>query len=162
MKELATCHLQAPAACPDGRFVEMMVVLQSTLPSRNQNDVAQAVLLATYRKVLGHFPERVIRYLEKAAVVRFEWFPTVKQLLDLIAEVDTTDPLVRKRDAIGRLVRNELQARLDDALARLEKGEGEQDWIDALPEQWKDIAETRSLLWRHEDGSFTRRREPGE
>lgn len=162
MRALASCPLPAPETCPDGRFLEMIVTLQSTLPSRNQNDVAQAVLVATYRKLLGHFPERVIRYLEKAAVMRCKWFPTVKECLDMIAEVDTTDPLARKRSAIGRLVQSEMQARMDEAMARLASGEADQHWIDGLPENWKSIAETRSLLWRHADGSFTLRRDSSQ
>jgi len=138
--------------------MEMIVTLQAVLPSRNQNEVAQAVLVATYRKLLGHFPERVIRYLEKAAVVRCKWFPTVKECLDLIAEVDTTDPLLRKQSAVRSLVDRENAARFDDAMAALASGEVDQAWIDGLPDQWKQIAEVRMLLWVHPDGSYTLRR----
>ena len=54
----------------------------------------------------------------------------------------------------GRALRHEPQAWLDETLKRIDAGEVSQDEVDAIPEQWRRVAEARGLLKLNEDKSY--------
>lgn len=138
-----------------------MATLQSCLPSQHRSDISLEVQAEAYWRVLGEFPLAAIKHLEVQALKRCQWFPTIAECLAILREFPTRNPLAVKRDAVLRRISQEHTTRFDDAMSCLAGEDAPQEWIDALPETWKRIAETRMLLWLHPDGRYTlRRRRP--
>ncbi|WP_156367174.1 hypothetical protein [Novosphingobium sp. KN65.2] len=138
-----------------------MTALQASLPSQHRGDISLEVQAETYQQMLGKYPFEAIKYLEVKALERCQWFPTIAECLAILREFPTRNPLAAKRDTVLRRISQEHTTRFDDAMARLAAEDAPQEWIDALPDTWKQIAETRMLLWLHPDGAYTlRRRKP--
>lgn len=138
--------------------MQAMGMLQTCLPSQHRSDISLEVQAEAYWRMLGTYPAEAVQFLEREALKRCKFFPTIAECLAILREFPTRNPLAAKRDFVLRRISAEHASRFDDAMARLAGGEAPQEWIDALPETWKRIAETRMLLWEHPDGSFTIRR----
>ena len=110
-----------------------------------------------YEQALSGYSRAAIKHLEAHALNRCEWFPTIKECKAILAEFTGDNLLPNKRASVQRRIMDERQARFDDAMTRLAAGEASQAEIDAMPEQWKSVGETRSYLWRHEDGWYSAR-----
>ncbi|WP_165912251.1 hypothetical protein [Novosphingobium sp. PhB165] len=137
--------------------MDVMTTLQSCLPSQQRNAISIEVQAEAYWQTLRRNSLAAIKHLEVQALNRCEWFPTIAECQCILSEFTGDSHLPNKRASVRRRVQDERQARLDEAMGRLSTGEASQAEIDALPEKWKSIAETRSLLWRGDDGSYTLR-----
>lgn len=115
--------------------------------------------MAAYRRKLGHLPKDAVSFIVDRALDRCRWFPTIAECLEIASEWERNDSDFRDRENARADLRRENQARMEDAMTMLAGGQASQDQIDALPSQWKSIAETRGLL-RYNDGEYTIRLSP--
>lgn len=158
LEAIANCHLPPLAPCPVGSFNATMAGLQACLPSQNRSDVSLEAQAEAYGRMLGGYPAEAIRYLETQVLARCKWFPTIAECLEILRSFPVRHPLAEKRSAILRHISAEHTTRFDEAmLCLIADDEVSQDWIDALPETWKQMAETRSLLRLEDDGRYTLR-----
>ncbi|MBB4859648.1 hypothetical protein HNO88_002977 [Novosphingobium chloroacetimidivorans] len=139
--------------------MEAMSAISACLPSQHRGEFSQKLRSESYWRMLGGYPLAAIEHLQRVALERFRWFPTIAECIPVLDEIGRKPPLTGKQQRVRAAINRERQARFDDAMAALAVGDVEQAWINALPERWKLIAEARMLLWLHDDGSFTLRRE---
>lgn len=161
LARLANSPLPQPAPCPEHTLMEVMTTLQSCLPSQQRNEISAEVQAEAYSQALSGHSLAAIKHLEGQALRCCDWFPTIAECKRILASFAGDNYLFNKRASVQRRVMDERQARFDEAMDRLSRGLSSQAEIDALPDQWKSIGETRSYLWRHEDGSYTARIRPG-
>lgn len=157
LARLANCPLPLPARCPEHVLMEVMTTLQACLPSQQRNAISAEVQAEAYNQALGRYSLAAIKHLQAQALSTCEWFPTIAECLRILDTFSGDGHLPSKQACVRRRVLDERQARMDAALARLAAGDVTQADIDAMPEQWRSIAETRSLLWRGENGTYTLR-----
>lgn len=128
----------------------------SLLKRRGDDELTGDLRFKLYWAKLCHLPRPAIEFLCSKGLERWEWFPTIKECLDLAAEwvapIDTVGPL--KAIASARINR-EMNLRFADVLEALAARSLDQTAIDALPSQWKAIAAERCFLWRWPDGRYT-------
>lgn len=158
LEAMVNCHLPPPQPCPEARFIEVMIALDACLARQTDDGISGEIRTRVYRQMLGEYTFEAMKYLEREALKRCKFFPTIAECLAILREYPTRNPLAAKRDDVLRRISQEHTTRFDEAMARLAREDAPQEWIDALPETWKRIAETRSLLWEHPDGSYTIRR----
>jgi hypothetical protein len=159
VETLANAPLPALPSCGPDHFTKCMRAL-ATLPRQHSDEIKGEMQFTLYRKMLGSFPEQALSFLCETALLECDWFPTIKQCRDIIGRWNRSDQPVLDQARAEYLARAERQTRFDEAMARLVGGDADQAEIDAMPDRWKQIAETRSLLWRHEDGSYSLRLAP--
>lgn len=138
-------------------FLQVMRSL-SLLKRRSDDELTSEVRGKLYWAKAKHLPHAAIAYACDKGLERWEWFPTIKEFLDLAAEWSPPVPSdaglrITARARIGR----EERLRFTDAMAYLERRALDQTAIDALPEKWKAIAAEKCFLWRWPDGRYTRR-----
>ena len=160
LEAMANCPLPAPEPCPEDKLLELVILLQATLPSRNRSEIDQAVLTEAYLQALRRFPQSAIAHLQTAALERCRWFPTIAECMDILGEADTRHHLVGKREWVRSRVSREKQIRFDGMMFALQAREMEQADINALPLAVKRIAVERGYL-RVVDGEFVVRHESG-
>ena len=161
LEEMTSSPLPPPAPCPEPEFFAIMAGLQACLPSQNRSDISLEAQAEGYRRMLGEYPLSAMKFLETEVLKRCRWFPTIAECIAILRELPIRHPLAGKRQDVLRRISAEHTSRFDDAMARLATGNVAQEWIDALPETWKAIAETKMLLWLHPDSGYTIRRRPG-
>jgi hypothetical protein len=154
---LAVAPLPTLEPCDRDHFNQCLRVMLAVLPKRNSDDVSGKLLISAYQKKLGGYPTDQISYLADQATAKCEWFPSIAECISLMQGWKRNDDPVHVRRRAETAVRRELEARMDETMARLAAGQCDQAEIDALPIRWKEIAETRSYLWRHQDGTYTAR-----
>lgn len=126
---------------------QSFAVLDAALPRRSSDEASGKLMLAAYRRKLGHMPKEQIDYLCNAILERCRWFPTIAECLEIAGEWQRRDALERAK--ARNLVQRERQARMDDALRRLKWDDDiTQAEVDDWPEGWKRIAATQGLLFR--------------
>lgn len=155
MRELAVCPLPPMRECDEGSFLEAMATMQASLPRRSSDQITAEIQVATYRKIIGTHPKVAIEFLAATAIREQQWFPTPKECLDILARWERADGWTRKRSAVRQRIGSELEARMAETMAALTGGPLDPAEIDAIPDRWKAIAETRGLLRKWPDGSFT-------
>ncbi len=133
-------------------------ILQSCLPSQNRDMISLEIQTEAYWQMLGGNTVEAIKFLEREALKRCKFFPTIAECLAILREFPTRHPLAAKRDAVLRRISQEHTTRFDEMMARLATRDVDQDEIEAMPETWKRIAETRSLIWMNDDGTCTQRK----
>lgn len=146
------------AACSDNAFDEQFRVVLASLPKRNSDDVSGELMTRAYRGKLGAFSAAQIAFLWDAVLERCQWFPSIAECLTILAEWERDDAAVKLQERAKTMVFWERQSRFDATMAKLAAGECDQADIDALPESWRRVAETRGYLWLNKDGSYTLRR----
>lgn len=158
LEAMTACHLPPPVPCPEAEFYSIMAGLQACLPSQSRSDISLEAQAEGYRRMLGEYPLAAMKYLEAEVLKRCQWFPTIAECLNILKGFTVRHPLAVKRSEVLRRISAEHTTRFDEAMFRLvADDEVPQAWIDALPETWKQMAETRSLLRLEEDGSYTLR-----
>lgn len=137
---------------------QSFAVLDAALPRRSSDEASGKLMLAAYRRKLGHMPKEQIDFLCNAILERCRWFPTIAECLEIAGEWQRRD--ARERARARNLVQREQQARMDDAHRRLRFGQIEQEEVDGWPEGWKRIAATQGMLHREPDKLWQIRRIP--
>lgn len=161
MEEIANLPLAAPVPCDATDFAKLMRSL-SILPSRADDEVTGKLRLGIYHRMMGHYPRAAIAHMVEAAMAKYDWFPTPKQCLDILADWRDHDAIVHKhRSAMAAsAVRQERQARLDEIMGALDRRALGQAAIDALPIQMRVIGAERGFLRLHDDGVYRARPVP--
>lgn len=144
---IAEAPLPALPPVEEKHLNQSVAVLDAALPRRNADDASGKLMLAAYRRKLGHMPKEQIDYLCNAILERCRWFPTIAECLEIAGEWQRRDAIERAR--ARNLVEREQQARMDDAHRRLKWSDDvTQAEVDGWPESWKRIAATQGLLHR--------------
>lgn len=160
-REIASAPLPAPEPCSERHFNQCLRVLLAALPKRNSDDVSGELLISAYQRKLGGFCKDQISYLSDKALERCEWFPTIAECMAIIGEWKRGDELLQLQDRAKSMVLWDRQRRFDDVMCELAGGRYSQAQIDAMPDSWKVVGETRGYLWANADGSYTPRILPG-
>lgn len=138
---------------------QSFAVLDAALPRRSSDEASGKLMLAAYRRKLGHMPKEQIDFLCNAILERCRWFPTIAECLEIAGEWERRD--ARERARARNLVQRERHARMEDALRRLKWGDDvTQAEVDGWPEGWKRIAVTQGMLHHEPDKLWQIRRIP--
>ncbi|WP_260927404.1 hypothetical protein [Novosphingobium sp. 9] len=161
--ELAVAMTVAAAPLPalemaDDVFLAQILRMMDMLPRRADDIVGGKLRHRAYELVIGRYSRQALEFLATEALQSCRFFPSTTECVEILRRWERADSAALAQRAAAAASRAEHQARFDDAMQRLSAGEASQDEIDALPEQWKCIAETRSLLWRCDCGSYALRR----
>ncbi|GEM_PF-1496063 len=156
-RKIADAPLPDLVACSEQRFDECLYLMLANLPKRNSDQVSGELLIRAYSAKLGGFSEGQIAYLTDKALERCEWFPTIAQCLAIIGEWQRDDAPLRLQNHAKSMVLWDRQRRFDEVMAQLSLGAMSQEQIDALPDSWKAVGETRSYLWQEDDGRYVPR-----
>lgn len=160
--ELAAAMVVAAAPLPalemaDNVFLAQILRMMDMLPRRPDDSVGGKLRHRAYELVIGRYPRQALEYLATEALQSCKFYPSTTECVEILTRWRRDDDAVRSKLAAGTAVRRERQARFDDAMKRLSAGKVSQAEIDAMPERWRSVGETRAYLWRHEDGSYTAR-----
>lgn len=150
--------------CGEAYFLKCIRTMQAALPRRQADELSGDLVTSAYQRMLGAEPRAAISFLTERALDECQWFPTIHECKAMLNDWNRDDVHSRIRDlARDRAAKEhssrqwERQAQFDEVMHRLAAGTVPQAEIDALPEQWKAVGETRCYLWRHADGSYTPR-----
>jgi hypothetical protein len=147
-----------PMPLADRECVLQFIRLLSDMPRRGDDGATGEVRKENIIEHLSGKPRAQLTWLAREAHVRWTFYPTVKQLLELAAEWERDDTATRARTLARAKVEQERQARLREARQRLKYEGCEQDWIDAMPEHQRQILAAERLLHRCPDcGTYTQR-----
>jgi len=156
MRALAlTAEAPLPALVPveERHLNQSLAVLDAALPRRGSDDVSGKLMVAAYRRKLGHLPREQIDFVCNAVLERCRWFPTIAECLEIAGEWERAD--AREKARAANLIRHEQHARMDEAHRRLKWAEDiTQAEVDGWPESWKRIAATQGLLYRDPERLF--------
>lgn len=150
VEKLANLPLPALQPCDDRHFAQCIRIMLATLSKRNSDDLSGDLLLAAYRRILGHHPREAIDYLCLEVLARCKWFPSIAECSEILAGWKRKD----NRPIAAARARHERQARLEEAMVALERGELTGEQIGAMPERFLQIALTRGLVWFDPDGTY--------
>ena len=150
VEKMANLPLPALQPCDERHFAQCIRVMLATLSKRNSDDLSGDLLLAAYRRMLGHHPREAIDYLCVEVLARCKWFPTIAECSEIIVGWKRKD----NRPVAAARARHERQARLEGVMAALERGELTGEQIGAMPERFLQIALTRGLVWFDPDGTY--------
>lgn len=151
--KVAEYPLPALPACEESVLEEELRLL-TVLPRRRADEVTGALMVSAYKDVLGEYPVQAIRFLRHHALRHCKFMPSTAECVEILEGWQRRDGQAKAKAEVLR--RNEMQARMEDTMARLQREALDQAAIDALPENWKRIAETRGLLRiteRDDDGN---------
>lgn len=138
------------AAAAPGRIIKRLEYLDAMLPRRNQDEQAGELRTTAYVTMLSGQPDEALAYMVREACRRFNWFPTIKQLLDILAEYRPP----QSEQALALLECDRFaNAAFERWVGNLLAGQPVGD----VPKQWLRIAVERGHMRRLEDGSFVSR-----
>lgn len=148
--EKAPSSSEAPATFDE--IAEALMFLNSVLPSRNFDEEAGEKRTAVFIQILADYSKSQIDYMTSRAARELEWFPVPKQMLDILKEA----PKPYNPKAEARLMVHRYQAqKLEDWISSIPGLSVEE--LNAAPERWKAIAETRMYATRNDDGTYSHR-----
>lgn len=156
-RQIADAPLPQPEPCSDRHFNQCLRILLAALPKRNSDDLSGELLVSAYQRKLGGFCKDQISYLSDKALERCEWFPTIAECMAIIGEWKRNDDLLQLQEHAKGMVFWDRQARFRTVMSELACGAYSQEQIDAMPDSWKVVGETRGYLWSHSDGSYSAR-----
>lgn len=156
-REIAAAPLPQPEPCSEHHFIQCIRLLLASLPKRNSDEVSGKLLIRAYQRKLGSFCKDQISFLSDKALERCEWFPTIAQCLSIISEWKRNDAPLQLQDAAKSMVFWDRQRRFEAVMSELAAGRYSQAQIDALPDGWLAVGETRGYLWAKDDGTYTAR-----
>lgn len=161
MEDLASLPSAAPTPCSDVDFAKLMRSL-SILPSRADDEVTGKLRHGIYQRLMDQYPRAAIAFMVETAMKRFDWFPTPRQCLEILAEWRDRDAVEHKHRTTmaASAVRQEKQARLADIMDALDRRALDQAAIDALPQRVREIGAERGFLRLHDDGVYRARPVP--
>lgn len=134
-----------PPADPE-HLDRCLAALDASLPRQADGEVSGSLRLSVYRKELKHLPKAAVSFLYQEAVRKCRWFPTIAECLAIAGEWRRGDEPVQARAKAEALARRERELRMDEAMGALQRGELDDEAVNAWPEWWKLIAQTRGLI----------------
>jgi hypothetical protein len=154
LREIVNSPLPAPAICDEVHFAKCIRSL-AILPRQAEDEVTGPLKHKLYQAKLGGYSNDALSYLASKALEQCKWFPTIAECLQILAGFPNREIALERKNKAAWLVQRELNARLDEMVARLAKRDLTQDEIDALPEAAKLVAAEKCYLWAWPDGRFT-------
>lgn len=148
--EWASATMPAVAAAAPGRILKRLEYLDAMLPRRNQDEQAGELRTTAYVTMLSGQPDEALAFMVREACRLYNWFPTIKQLLDILA--DYRPPVSEQAQALIECDRFAEQA-FALWMGNLAAGRP----IGEVPEQWMRIAVERGHMRRLDDGTFVSR-----
>lgn len=160
--QLAAAEVVAAAPLPalvqaDGQFFAKCLRMLDALPRQKTDTLGGELRVRAYEIAIGHRPKEAIEFLVTEALRNCKFFPSTSECNEILSRWERNDDALRAKRQAETAVRREKEARFDELMGRLAAGEVDQAEIDAMPVRWREIAETRSLLRREADGSYTLR-----
>lgn len=159
--QLALCDQLAATPAPrfepasGEHFAKCLRALDAALPRRKADGDTGELWIRAYERMLGHLPAAQLNFISAECMRRLDWFPTVKQMLDIGKEWRGAEEAKNLPALAASKSDRERFARLQDARRRLKDEVVEQDWIDALTPGQRKVLETEALLMREgEDGPY--------
>lgn len=145
-----------PAA--DRTYVLQFIRLISDMPRRADDEVTGKIRSEAIVEHLMGLPQAQLDWMRREARVRFSFFPSVKELLELARTWKRNDVDAQARRLAEARVYNEYQARLRSYRDKLKHEHCAPEWIEALTEKAKRILCSERLLHRCPDcGTYTQR-----
>ncbi|MCW1985580.1 UNVERIFIED_ORG: hypothetical protein M2348_001312 [Sphingomonas sp. R1F5B] len=158
MSEVITAPIPEQAPCSTDYLNKALVAMMAVLPRQGKDATTGAILFDQYARKLAKHSKGAIDYLWSTSIDRLKWFPTVAECNEIIAEWTSRAAEQRHaKDIAGSRIKREKQARFDDAMRALQKGQLSQPEIDALPDKWKRHAVTAGYLWLLKNGEHRAR-----
>ena len=132
-------------------FAQCLRILIATLPKKVTDDLGGELLVAAYRRMLGHFSDAAISHMTESAL-KLKWFPTIGECLSILENwqappnVDrqiAQEAVMRERELRHAECKEQDRAAMETALG----GIATLDWlaINSMPINWKHIAYERKL-----------------
>ena len=131
---------------PRGHLEQCLRVLLAALPRRAADDLSGDLLVAAYRRKLGHMPEAQINFIADQALERCRWFPTIAELIEIGGEWQRDDEALRAFRHAETALFWEMQRQYDEAMAALQSQELDSNAIAVLPESWVGRAVRMGVL----------------
>ncbi len=146
VEAVAAAPLPALPPCDDRHMTQCLGILDAALPRQSAGEANGKLRLAAYKRKLAHLPAEAISYLADQALDRCRWFPTIAECVEIVSEWKRSDEPVQAKARAQAIARREREARMDDAMKALQRGDLDDDAVNAWPEAWQRIAETRALI----------------
>lgn len=86
----------------------------AVLPKRNQDEISGELFVAAYVKKLGSYSDSQISFLADKALERCQWFPTIAECMEIMADWRRDDESVHRKWQARALVNKEKHARDDE------------------------------------------------
>lgn len=150
--QLALCDRIAGAPAPrfepaSGKhFAQCLKVLSRALPRRKADEEDGELWIRAYERMLGHMPAEQLSFISAKCLERFDWFPTVKQMLDIGKDWRGGEQAENLPALAAAKSDRERFNRLQEIRHRLKNEVVEQDWIERLSPGQRRVLETESLL----------------
>lgn len=143
----------AVAATPD-ELANHLRFIDATLPRRNADEETGRQRFAVYARMLSGYSNDALAFMSLEILRNYDWFPSPRQCIEA---VERYSPPSTVSDQALMIAGNRVQVLFDEWFERLRTETVEQAEIDAVPDRWLRIAETRSALrWTTERGYFQR------
>jgi hypothetical protein len=160
--QLAAAEAIAAAPLPalvaaDTQFFAQCLRLLDTLPRRKDDDVGGQLRVRAYELAIGTRSRAELEFMVTHALRNCKFFPSTSECVEILSRWFRDDEAVKERNRAETAARHERQARFDEAMRWLCRGECDQVEIDALPQRWKEMAVTYGHLQRDDDGRFVLR-----
>lgn len=144
----ATMPHHAPASA--SRVSKCLEELDAMFPRQAQSEASGELRTAGYLALLMGHSNAALSYMVREACRQFNWFPTAKQLLDILAEYRAP----QSEQAVALL---ECERFAHAAFGTWFENVSAGQPIGDVPEQWCRIAVERGVVRRLSDGSYVSR-----
>jgi hypothetical protein len=146
----AEATMQAVEPAKPARILKRLEYLDAMLPRRGQDEQGGELRTSALVTMLMGYTDDALAFMVSEACRQFNWFPTAKQLLDILAEYRA--PVSEQETALIGCQRF-ADAAFATWLANIAEGQP----IGDVPEQWCRIAVERGTMRRLSDGSYVTR-----
>ena len=106
LKEVARLPLPREEPCDARHFGQCLRIMLAVLPKRSQDDLSGELFVAAYQRKLGDRSNAAISFLADKAMERCQWFPTIAECLEILADYRRSDIVMTKwldvRHAVSR------------------------------------------------------------
>lgn len=151
LREIASSPLPAQQHCDEEHFGRCMKSLD-ILP-RRADDNGGRLRFKLYQAKLGGYSNDALSYLVSKGLEEFHFFPSIAECLKVLAGFPNRDIASGRREKAKTLITWEMQARMEEWLARLADKAMCQAEIDMASERWRNVAEAKGYLFVCGDGS---------
>jgi hypothetical protein len=146
--------------CDRESFGQCIILLNANTVKRDEGMETSEALINSIWVEVRKYPRAAINAFYRMAIRikpgnNCAYFPKVGEWIAFLEAWQRPDRLEHAR--ARRMVRDERQARLDDALRALRLGLMDNAAVAALPENWRTIAETQGLVQMDADGGWCAR-----
>jgi hypothetical protein len=154
LRAFASSRLPELPPSSEKHFVQCLRVLIATLPKKVTDDLGGELVVSTYRRMLGHYPDDAISYMTEQALY-LKWFPTIAECIELIKGWRRDDDETRNRIEASRLIHAERRKREAEVPCEPKAPPITQREVDAMPEEMQRLGISCGALQVDENGKVT-------